>query len=491
MITDDEVPAPEDEEPVEPDSDPPLFVESFPSLEEAAAEDAFEASNSEFGSEPEVFVETSEETPAEAPPAPPEIGFAAVSTAEEEEEEEEDGLSCDDAWVEEARSAVHAVSDAPPATGAEVESHPASVVEIAVTPTPPPDSEGDLEIVHDQDVPIAITHRDDTTGPWVESRFVVEEDPEDAFRDWVRSASTGVLTRALPELENRSETEKALLVIRQLCEQESSGVEYKTRLVDHLEKLGRTQPAAEACLALGTALEREDLPGEARKAYQRVLRIEPTRKAARAALDRLEDVEPPGGSEESGGRAMPYVPEHVTHTDPAPLLAPMPSVASRNGNGGGLAARPYSGVAGGADASADLEQLLSEFRAELHHNPTQSGSSSRTELGASLKEMGRLDDAIRELQAAVREPSPPPLAFELLGEVFLEKGQGRIAARLLEKALGSLGQSDREILGVLYQLGMAYESLTEPASALGCYERIFSVDIDYRDIQARIVSCSD
>ncbi|MCG8469919.1 MAG: tetratricopeptide repeat protein, partial [Gemmatimonadetes bacterium] len=112
------------------------------------------------------------------------------------------------------------------------------------------------------------------------------------------------------------------------------------------------------------------------------------------------------------------------------------------------------------------------------------------EYGASLKEMGRLDDAIRELQGAVREPSPPPLAYELLGEAFLEKGQSRIAVRLLEKALASLGQTDREMLGVLYQLGVCYERLAEHPKALLCYERIFSVDIDYRDIQDRILACS-
>ena len=138
----------------------------------------------------------------------------------------------------------------------------------------------------------------------------------------------------------------------------------------------------------------------------------------------------------------------------------------------------------------DFEQLLSEFRAELHEKPRSSDSMSRAEMGSHLKDMGRLDDAIRELQAAIREPSPPPMAFELLGEAFLEKGQARIAVRLLEKALTGMSHPDKEILGVLYQLGLAYESLAEPQKALFCYERIFSVDIDYRDIQERILVCS-
>jgi len=333
---------------------------------------------------------------------------------------------------------------------------------------------------------------DEMSGPFAESRLTIEEDPEDAFRDWVRSASLGVLKRALPELENRSENEKALLVIERLSELESTDVEFRTRLVDTLEKLGRVAPAAEACVRLGVALEQLGRPGAARKAYERVLRIRPGHEDARAALEKLGDVDDDPHTEEVVAVVpTPYMPDHARSSG-AVLDRPIrPAVLPSNGHSVPMdGVRPYSGVAGGAEASADFEQLLSEFRAELHTKPRGAGSSGRTELGASLKEMGRLDDAIRELQAAVREPSAPPLAYELLGEAFLEKGQARIAIRLLEKALGGLGHGDRELLGVLYQLGLAYEAVSEQTKALVCYERIFSVDIDYRDIQSRIMTCS-
>jgi tetratricopeptide (TPR) repeat protein len=337
---------------------------------------------------------------------------------------------------------------------------------------------------------------DDMKTPLAESRLTVEEDPEDAFRDWVQSASQGVLKRALPELENRSETDKALLVIQRLAHLEESSVEFKTRFADYLEKLGRTAPAADACLVLGAAHETRGRPEDARAAYERVLRIRPGDEDAKRALATLGDA--PVIIEEEGADVAPtpYQPDHVGGTDSSglldmPIRPAAPTNGHANGHGNGDAVpRPYSGVAGGAEASDDFEKLLSEFRAELHHQPGQTGSSSRTELGASLKEMGRLDDAIRELQAAVNEPSPPPLAYELLGEAFLEKGQGRIAVRLLEKALGTLGHTDRELMGVLYQLGGAYEAVSESNKALICYERIFSVDIDYRDIQERIMACS-
>lgn len=397
--------------------------------------------------------------------------------------------------------------------------------DITVEPEPSPDPDGDVEVtlgsVDDSDVPAvtveapAASHADaagtpsghqsldDIRTPLAEPRLTLAEDPEDAFKDWVDTASLGVLKRALPELENRSETEKALLVIQRLARLEESAVEFKTKLVDYSEKLGHTAFAADACLQLAAAHLAQERWGDARDAYQRVLQLRPGDETATGALEGLGNAEEDQDQAEAEVRPTPYMPDHASRSEMSALLE-MPirpatpgngqsnghTASHPNGHGSGEAPRPYSGVAGGAEASTDFEALLNEFRAELHEKPRKVGSSSRTELGASLKEMGRLDDAIRELQAAINEPSPPPLAFELLAEAFLEKGQGRIAVRLLEKALGSLGQGDRELIGVLYQLGSAYESVSEPNKALICYERIFSVDIDYRDIQERIMACS-
>ena len=381
--------------------------------------------------------------------------------------------------------------------------------DIVVAPSGDPDPAGEIEVPEERDLAPAgapnagsgprksTVHgaAESDVAPLAESRLAVGEDPEDAFRDWVDSATTGVLKRALPELENRAEMEKALLVIRRLAQLEDREVEFKTRLVNTLEKLGRTPQATDACLALARALEAQEREAEAHEAYQRVLRIQPGNEDACTALERLGDVEPTAGEEAIDVRPTPYMPDHMSSKDTSAFVEmPKPTNgAHSNGHGNGSlgeAPRPYSGVAGGAEAGDDFEKLLTEFRAELHQGPRPGGASSRTELGANLKQMGRLDDAIRELQAAVREPSPPPIAYELLGEAFLEKGQGRIAVRLLEKALGTLSHGDRELMGILYQLGHAYELTSEKNKALMCYERIFSVDIDYRDIQERILACS-
>jgi len=345
--------------------------------------------------------------------------------------------------------------------------------------------------------PASVPEREaeDISMPLAEPRLQTE-DPELAFSEWVASASQGVLRRALPELEERHEDQKALLVVHRLSNLEDHDVEFRRKYVDALQDLARIEEATEACLVLAAGLEALGRPTEARQAYARVMDLTPGDPRGQQGFDRLEGaVEAEVNVHEDAERTKPYTPAHVGGRGGGPAVTPpRPANSSpRNGVFGDRQdeqARPYSGVAGGADATSDFEQLLSEFRAQLSEKPTKSDSVSRTEYGATLKGMGKLDDAIRELQAAVREPSPPALAYELLGEAFLEKGQSRIAVRLLEKALSTMGQTDREMMGVLYQLGLSYERVTDLSKALLCYERIFSVDIDYRDVQDRILTCS-
>ncbi|MGH7540011.1 MAG: tetratricopeptide repeat protein, partial [Gemmatimonadota bacterium] len=333
------------------------------------------------------------------------------------------------------------------------------------------------------------------SAPRAEASETAESEPdsETAFREWVKEAPPGVLRRALAELEARSELVKALIVLRHLGELDRTDPELARKQAEYAARLGQDREVMEARLELGLRLERAGRASEARDAYERLLAMDPDLEAARAGLLRIADTQ--SGIEEESEPIRPIEP--MRDSTLTGRSSPTTGPASQ-GFGSGATdldadeekPRPYSGVAGGREAGMDFEQLLNEFRAQLHDRPRKSDTLTRTELGASMKEMGRLDDAIRELQAAVREPHAPPLAYELLGEAFLEKGQARVAVRLLEEALDEGGRGDREMLGVLYQLGVAHERMGQQPDALACYERIFSVDIDYKDVQARIASCS-
>lgn len=147
------------------------------------------------------------------------------------------------------------------------------------------------------------------------------------------------------------------------------------------------------------------------------------------------------------------------------------------------------GDPGGREPEGDgarLDELLVDFRARVEETVGQADPDEHLEMGQALHDMGRLDDAIREFQVAARAPEPPIRAFELLGAAFLEKGLVSVAVRVLTRALRTPGHKDHDLLQVLYLLGLAREEMGETEAALDCYERVYSVDIDFRDVAERM-----
>lgn len=346
---------------------------------------------------------------------------------------------------------------------------------------------------------------------------------EAAFVEWVHAAAPALLHATRQELEGRGELRRAAIVVDRLLELEPDRPELHRARVEYAQRLDDTEGAVRAEIGLAGCLERVGRGVEAREAYGRALALEPGSEAAREGLERLgstddddtaaeSDTDRQGAEErsedgddpsvhEAGGSSAEREGETMRHEqaerpglgkpavpggDPTAVLDATVPPADRAPGDGPVPYDPLSGDAG----AVDFEELLSELRTSLADNESAVDTRSHTEMGAELKAMGLLDEAIRELQAAVREPNAPAQAFELLGESFIEKGQARVATRLLAKAVAERQFGDRESLGVLYQLGVAYQETGEASKALECYERIFSIDIDYRDIKERILDCS-
>ena len=91
-----------------------------------------------------------------------------------------------------------------------------------------------------------------------------------------------------------------------------------------------------------------------------------------------------------------------------------------------------------------------------------------------------------ELQKALRGTSQRVRTFEALGQCFAERGQVQVAMTILQRALGEPGAGDDQLVGVLYLLGNGAEDLGRPAEAISYYQRVFAVDITFRDVADRM-----
>jgi tetratricopeptide (TPR) repeat protein len=70
---------------------------------------------------------------------------------------------------------------------------------------------------------------------------------------------------------------------------------------------------------------------------------------------------------------------------------------------------------------------------------------------------------------------------------FFEKGQFAIAETIMRRGLDYPATSDAERLGLLYWSGRAAEEQGKRKEALESYNRVFAVDINFADVQARVV----
>jgi hypothetical protein len=68
----------------------------------------------------------------------------------------------------------------------------------------------------------------------------------------------------------------------------------------------------------------------------------------------------------------------------------------------------------------------------------------------------------------------------------VDKRQYEVSVTVLQRALREPGFEDERGLGVLYLLGFANERMARNAEAARYYQRVFAVDIHFRDIADRL-----
>jgi tetratricopeptide (TPR) repeat protein len=145
------------------------------------------------------------------------------------------------------------------------------------------------------------------------------------------------------------------------------------------------------------------------------------------------------------------------------------------------------------DDAVDFEAVLRLFKDGVARTLGEEDAGSRYDLGVAYKEMGLLDDAVAEFRKALRSPAFRLPAYEALGQCFVEQGRHQVAITLLSRALHelpSVGQDDRQLVGMRYLLAYANEALQRRDEARIHYQRVFQIDSSFRDVAARMAALS-
>jgi len=291
--------------------------------------------------------------------------------------------------------------------------------------------------------------------------------------------------------ENAGNLSHARDLVDEVLRLDPNSVRHRQKAVEFAFKAGDKAKLIDAYLELADALLRSDLPEKARAVYARVAEHDAKNERAKAALSMLApSVAAPAPAKPEGKvKAKDAKMKVRDEADAAGDFIDLSSMLTDEEDDAVPAKDTRMTVADEeptGDEEQDFQDMLARFKQGIDENIDEADFQSHYDLGVAFKEMGLLDEAIAELQKALRAPEGKLRTSEMLGICFFEKGAYGVAESILRRGLDLPAHGDQERLGVLYWLGRALEQQGKKADARDLYGRVFAVDIRFLDAEQRV-----
>ncbi len=136
----------------------------------------------------------------------------------------------------------------------------------------------------------------------------------------------------------------------------------------------------------------------------------------------------------------------------------------------------------GADV-LDVETVFEQFKKGVEEQIGLEDTDTHFDLGIAYKEMGLLDDAIEEFKLARQNSQRECIAQTMIGLCLAEQGKYVEAITHFKKGLYADAKSEREELGLYFELGRAYQQLNDPQEALYYFEKVAKREPGFRDVE--------
>jgi tetratricopeptide (TPR) repeat protein len=298
----------------------------------------------------------------------------------------------------------------------------------------------------------------------------VEEAREEAVAEARQEAVAGTREDEAGLAPPAASPREELEALRERLQESPDEVELHQRAVELAFRAGDDELLARAYADLGHALQRNGDEARARAVFQQALDLDPELEDARAAI--LE------------GDAPSAAVKEVTSSEDYVDLGAMILGDEADEEKTTRFRVAYEAPSG--DEDADFARMLSQFKAKVAENFDTEDVKGHHDLGTAYKEMGLLDEAIEEFQAALRASADHLPTYELLGQVFLEQGNADAALRVLKRAQDTRWQVEDELIGIYYYTARAHEELGQRSDAVEYYDRVFSMDINFADVTDRL-----
>jgi pilus assembly protein FimV len=135
---------------------------------------------------------------------------------------------------------------------------------------------------------------------------------------------------------------------------------------------------------------------------------------------------------------------------------------------------------------SDLDAVFRDFRDEVSRDSDASETEQQFKLGLTYRDMGMVDDAVRELGWAARSPRRRFEASSLVARLLRDRGNLAAAVEWFERAAEAPAPTPEAGRDLLFELGETLEAADESARALAVYLELRSDAGEYRDVSSRI-----
>ena len=288
------------------------------------------------------------------------------------------------------------------------------------------------------------------------------------------------LAIAVTMYEGEEDYARAASLTDEILRLDPNSVRFHQKRVEQAYRSGNRALLSTAYLGLGDALLRDGAVERAQAVYRRVLEHDPDNVAARQALDTFGPTEEEQAAAKAAAPAAPAAaPDDAAFVDLSALIFGDEPVV-RNTRMRIQEEEPTG------DEERDFADMLSQFKRGIEQNIDEEDWQAHYDLGIAFKEMGLVDEAIAELQKALRDPTGRLRTAEALGRCFIEKEQYSVAATVMKRAVESDSRGDELKIGLLYWIGRCEEAQHRLIEALNWYQRVFALDIKFEDVSGRV-----
>ena len=135
---------------------------------------------------------------------------------------------------------------------------------------------------------------------------------------------------------------------------------------------------------------------------------------------------------------------------------------------------------------SDVMDIFNEFKKGIEKELEEEDYETHYNLGIAYKEMGLIDDAIREFQASRKDPKRFTDSTSLLAVCYMEKGLYPLAVDALKNALDRMEDRAEAFWAMKYDLADAYEKNGNPKEALALYMEVYGWNSKFRSVSDKI-----